>query len=206
MFKPPYFDSEFGPYAWDAVVAASSGDVSELRRLISLDPKLLENGWYQLSVLPFAVQEGHLEAVRFLLEAGAEPGFVETAKERGFDEIAALLEDAAARWRRVVPSEETTDHPIHHAAEAGDLKSVRKFIDADSSLVNRSDRSGGTPLHRAVLGRSLRVAEFLLDRGADVLAIHGNGLGSRAGYAPLDHQPIDLAVWSGPRQVRPPKW
>jgi ankyrin repeat protein len=42
---------------------------------------------------------------------------------------------------------------------------------------------------------------LLLDRGADIHAIHGAGIGSLAGYAPQDRQPIDLAIWGGPRQV-----
>lgn len=146
MIKPPDFDSLYGPYAWDAVVAANAGDVAALRRATALDPKLIKSdGWDRPKLLPFAVQEGHMGAVRFLLEAGVEPDLVETAKERGYFEIAALLEEARARWRRVVPSEEKTDHPIHRAAEAGDLKGVRDFLDADPSLVRRSDRSGGRP-------------------------------------------------------------
>lgn len=43
-------------------------------------------------------------------------------------------------------------------------------------------------------------------RGADIHAIHGAGLGSSSGYAPQDFQAIDLALWGGPRRVRPPQW
>jgi ankyrin repeat protein len=209
MFKPPGFDAEHGPHVWDAIMAASAGDVSTLRRLIELDPSLAhtrDSDWSRPSLIPFAVREGHFEAVRFLLEAGAQPDSVEIARERGYDDIAGLLEEARARAARVVPSEGKTDHPIHHAAEAGDLRRVRKFLDADRTLVNYSDRSGATPLHRAVLGRSQKVVSLLLDRGADINATHGDGLGSKSGYAPRDFQPIDLAVWGGPRRVLPPKW
>src|SRR5262245_35591723 len=178
MFKPPGFDAEHGPYVWDAIMAASAGDVSTLRRLLELDPSLAhtnDSNWRRPSLIPFAVREGHFEAVRVLLESGAVPDSVDMARERGYDDIAGLLEEARSRAARVVPSEAKTDHPIHHAAEAGDLRRVRKFLDADRTLVNYSDRSGATPLHRAVLGRSQKVVSLLLDRGADINATHGDG-------------------------------
>lgn len=102
---------------------------------------------------------------------------------------------------RVQPSKDGNDHPVHTAAERGDLARVRAFVDGDATLVHRGDRAGGTPLHRSVIGRAPRVVELLLDRGADIHAIHGAGLGSASGYAPQDLQPIDLAIWGGPCRV-----
>src|SRR5262249_14697977 len=93
----------------------------------------------------------------------------------------------------------------HRAAEAGDLRRVRQLLDADPMLLNRGDRAGGSPLHRAVVGRSRKVVEFLLDRGAHIHAIHGVGLGSPAGFGAQDVQAIDFAVWGGfGRRRRPP--
>src|SRR5579862_2778468 len=101
--------------------------------------------------------------------------------------------------RRLVPSTVPEDHPIHDAAEAGELVRVRAFLDQQPSLVHDINRAGGHPLHRAVIGGSADVVTLLLDRGADIHAIHGPGVGSFAGYAPQDKQPIDLAIWCGPR-------
>jgi ankyrin repeat protein len=81
------------------------------------------------------------------------------------------------------------------------VRTVRALLDADSALVHRGDRAGGTPLHRAVIGRAPKVVEMLLVRGADIHAVHGAGLGSSTGYAPEDLQPIDLAIWGGPGNV-----
>jgi ankyrin repeat protein len=108
--------------------------------------------------------------------------------------------------RRLTPSHAAADHPIHHAAEAGDVARVRAFLDADPGLVHDINRAGGHPLHCAVIGGSAAVATLLLDRGADIHAVHGAGVGSAAGYAPEDTQPIDLAIWGGPRQVRMSQW
>jgi ankyrin repeat protein len=160
-----------------------------------------------------AVRDGRIEDVRRLLDAGAEPNqtnfygdtLIDMARDRGHDAISALLEQACARARRVQPSETRVDHPIHHAAGRGDVRGVRGLLDADPALVNRGDRSGGTPLHRAVIGRAPRVVALLLDRGADIHAIHGAGLGSAMGYAPEDLQPIDLAIWGGPGGLKKPR-
>ena len=108
--------------------------------------------------------------------------------------------------RRLVPSAAPADHPIHDAAEAGNLARVRTFLEADPTLVHDVNRAGGHPLHRAVIGGSREVVALLLDRGADIHAIHGAGLGSAAGYAPQDRQPIDLAIWGGPAQVPASRW
>jgi hypothetical protein len=86
--------------------------------------------------------------------------------------------------RRLVPSTAPEDHPIHDAAEAGELARVRAFLDQQPSLVHDINRAGGHPLHRAVIGGSADVVTLLLDRGADIHAIHGF----------LD--PYDL-VWKG---------
>ena len=108
--------------------------------------------------------------------------------------------------QRLVPSTAPEDHPIHGAAEAGDLARVCAFLDQEPSLVHDVNRAGGHPLHRAVIGGSAKVVMLLLDRGADIHAIHGAGVGSLAGYAPQDKQPIDLAIWGGPCQVPVSKW
>jgi uncharacterized protein len=207
MIRPPELNSDRGHDVWATVTAAASGNVLELRRLLERDPTLSR----EYSPLGFAVREGHLEAVRLLLDAGANPDelgldgdtLIETARDRGFDAIAALLKDASTRRGRVAPAETHADHPIHIAAESGDLRKVRRLLDADPSLVDRGDRAGGTPLHRAVVGRAPRVVALLIARGADVHAVHGAGLGSRSGYAPENLQPIDIALWGGPRSARP---
>jgi hypothetical protein len=108
--------------------------------------------------------------------------------------------------RRLAPSIAPEDHPIHDAAEAGELARVRAFLDRQPSLVDDINRAGGHPLHRRVIGGSADVVKLLLDRGADIHAIHGAGVGSFAGYAPQDKQPIDLAIWGGPRQAPLSRW
>ena len=75
------------------------------------------------------------------------------------------------------------------AFESCSMRILRSF--------NRGDRAGGTPLHRATAGSAREVITLLLDRGADIHAIHGVGLGCPRGFAPYDVQAIDIALWGG---------
>src|SRR3954463_13942034 len=108
--------------------------------------------------------------------------------------------------RRLVPSTAPEDHHTHAAAEAGRLARVRAFLDQQPSLVADINRAGGHPLHRAVIGGSADAVTLLLDRGADIHAVHGAGVGTFEGYAPQDKQAIDLAIWGGPRQTPLAGW
>ena len=48
--------------------------------------------------------------------------------------------------RRLVPSTVPEDHPIHDAAEAGELARVHAFLDRRPSLVHDINRAGGNAL------------------------------------------------------------
>jgi hypothetical protein len=193
MIKPDDIASDD---VWDTLVAAASGDAARLRTLLQASPALARAQYFYTPAAHFAVREGHLEATRVLIEAGADPehngyydgSLVEMARERGHTAIVSFLEDVRGRTGRTRPGDPWADHPVHAAAEAGDLRRVRALLDAEPGLVNRGDRTGGPPLHRAVLGSAYAVAELLLDRGADVNATHGAGVPTTANEA----QAIDL--------------
>jgi ankyrin repeat protein len=210
MIKPNDIEDD----AWAIITAAADGNVAVVRHLLDRDPTLSGKGYFYTPPIHFAVREGHPEIVQMLLDAGADSewnghygdSLIDMAKERGHDRAATILEQSRDRRGRIPAAETRQDHPIHLAAERGDLRRVRELLDADPTLLNRGDRAGGTPLHRAVLGRASAVVKLLLDRGANIHAIHGAGLGSSGGYGPHDLQAIDFAIWGGPRHVRPSRW
>jgi ankyrin repeat protein len=211
MIRPPDIEDD----NWEAIVAAADGDASTLRRLLATNPTLSRRGYYDTPPIHFAVREGHAEIVQILLDAGADPewngyygeSLIGMAKERGYDSIASMLERARDRQGRTAPAQTRKDHPIHSAAEAGDVRRVRALLDADPDLLDCGDRGGGTPLHRAVIGRARGVVKLLLERGANIHAIHGAGLGASAGVSPNGTQAIDLAIWGGRRRSIPrAKW
>ena len=83
----------------------------------------------------------------------------------------------------------------HPAARTDDVQRVRELLDADPSLLDRGDKLGGTPLHRAVMGSARRVVALLVDRGANIHAIHSTSRGSGGGWGPWDVRAIDLAIF-----------
>lgn len=202
-------DRPYGQWAsrardvWDAMEAARTGNVVTLQRLLARDPNLARYD----EPLHFATREGHIEALKALLDAGADADAVRVggdtlvtiAHDRGHDAVAALLETTRLRSSRTTPADVTTaDHGIHTAAMSNDTEGLRRMLDAEPRLVHLGSRKGATPLHWAVMASAHAAIEVLLDRGADIHALHGAGPGDTVGYAPVDYQPIDLALfWHG---------
>lgn len=188
----------------ETVAAASRGDAAALKLLLDRDPDAALHWHAYTPPIHFAVRRGHLECMRMLIAAGADPewngyhdgSLIEMARYRGYEEIARLLEQECRRRGRVAPG---SDDPIHAAAAADDVALVRELLDADSSLLELGDRIGNSPLHRAVLGSAPRAVALLLDRGADIHAVRS----VKSGW-PVDLQAIDLAIW-GPNGYASPK-
>jgi ankyrin repeat protein len=59
---------------------------------------------------------------------------------------------------------------IHDAAVAGDLNKVCTLLESDPTLLESRDHQGNTPLISTCINRQVAVANFLLDKGADVNA------------------------------------
>ncbi|MGH7664519.1 MAG: ankyrin repeat domain-containing protein [Gemmatimonadaceae bacterium] len=103
-------------------------------------------------------------------------------------------------------SDRHTEPPIHMAAEAGRVRRVRAMLDADPLQLERRDRDGATPLHRAVLGRSRPVVALLIERGANIHARYGADRPTFTSYPPQHSEPIDIAIWGGACRFRRPTW
>lgn len=60
--------------------------------------------------------------------------------------------------------------PIHFAIVSGELETVARLLDEDSTLLELPDSDGSHPLHVAAYYDELEIARLLLKRGADVNA------------------------------------
>lgn len=163
---------------------AARGDRDGLRPLIGRDPGLVTlRSIAGRTLLWEATRRGRRPVVELLVERGADanaPGCDQMfhfpyaragstlvmitpyclAKWRGYDDLAAYLLDQG------------TIIDIYTAAFLGDVSRVTALLDASPELVNAEDPAEDflprTPLHHAVSGGQLAVAELLLARGAEV--------------------------------------
>jgi ankyrin repeat protein/predicted methyltransferase len=103
---------------------------------------------------------------------------LETLKEAGYelDRAETFLErDTLHIYKAPTPSGPRTSE-IHEATAAGDLSKVRALVESDATLLESKDESGQTPLHRACLSKQVAVANFLIDKGANVSARDNEGM------------------------------
>ncbi len=184
----PDFKSEQGHFmdgepnkVWDMLLAAVEGDLARIRSLLREDPGLANCNWAYYQPLHFAVREGHTEAVRVLLDHGADPSSasgldyhvppLERARDRGCDEIAGLLTDAIASRYSAPPVGERACEVVRR----GDLEEARALFEASPELINASDERGNRPLHEAVVAHNLEMTALLLDKGADPDPVRWDG-------------------------------
>ena len=170
------------------VATAARGDLEATREFVDNKPEWIHTvGSHGRTMLWESAYRGKQEVVQFLVEQGADvnicgchytPHLVEispycAAQLAGRHDVAAyLLENGA-----------TVD--IHSAAYLGDLPVVDKLLNSEPSLLNRSYwqhhmRTGkqhnfylaeapwATLLCYALAGQRKAVAEFLIQRGAEV--------------------------------------
>ena len=190
-----------GEAIWEVLTAASAGDVKALRAALRRDPNLANAEYWYMPPLHFAVREGHLDAVRLLVAAGADlthrnalygnDTLLQIAEDRGHDQVADYLRRELSRWL----ASAGTRHPIHAALAAGDASAVERLLDANQELADRGDHLGRRPLHYAVEAGRRDLVDLLLDAGAGVDA-PGFGGDDRLGGSGF--RPVVLALWHNP--------
>lgn len=163
------------------IAACRDGDVAAIRALLAEQPALLQarDDEHAATGLHFAAGSGHPEAVRTLLDAGADP--------QGDDDITGL---GVIGWATCFPpaaiSREVIDlllrrgarHHVFSAIALGDADLLRQLVEQNPGALDRrmSLREGGhTALHFAVNRGRIELLQVLIELGADLEAVDRNG-------------------------------
>ena len=166
-----------GPGPHHVHKAAAAGDVDRMRALIEADRSLLDLGDDEgFTPLHRAVEAGHVECARLLLEAGAAPDAVQAggggkrpdawyrpANQRPIDRALARGDGDMARALLAGGAALTIDV----AAAMGDAAEVERILDAIPSAVHDLGDQAGRPMGQAARRGHLHVIRALLARGVD---------------------------------------
>lgn len=125
-----------------------------------------------------AVEKERPEYIQMLLLNGADIFAVDKAKSTPFDTalkkggevLAALITDSTVKR-----SDNTGNTQLHIAVSANASVATLDSILEKNGLVNARNNEGNTALHIAVRANAKAAGEFLLKKGADVLAMNSNG-------------------------------
>lgn len=185
---------------WRLLNAAREGDAAQLRTMLAADQTLVGAEYWYMPPLHFAVREGHLDATKVLVEAGADlthrslyggETLLQIATDRDRDDVAAYLRHTLERRA----ASDGTSHEIHQAVSETDIDRVENLLRADPSLSNRGDALGRRPLHLAVDTANRAMVDLLMRHGADVDAV---GFSAEARLGGSGFRPVTLALWHTP--------
>jgi ankyrin repeat protein/L-ascorbate metabolism protein UlaG (beta-lactamase superfamily) len=161
--------------------AARSGDMEKLAELIAGDPELVNaRDEEDHTALHSAVMGGQLDAVKFLLDNGADPDARNTANQSpllyaaymNFVEIVELLIDKGAPFYYWDTRQYT---PLHFAARQGSVDVVKLLVEKGAKF-DEPGFMGRTPLHFSALNGHTEIAVFLVEKGADPGKVDDDGL------------------------------
>lgn len=151
--------------------AVKANDASRVRQVLEAHPELraaidnpLPDFSFGATPLLAAVSKRNREMIDVLLQAGAEIN----ARSHWWAGSFGVLDDAARDPEfAAYLIERGAVVGVHAAAQLGRLDRIAELVAADPTLVHARGGDGQTPLHFA---KNVEVAQFLLDRGADINA------------------------------------
>ncbi len=159
---------------WAIIAAATDGDVETIKTLADKDPDLVTANLDYNQPLHFSVHGNHVEAVRILLDRGANVltesrlnginQSLDWAKDRGNQEIYDLLDGD----RRIKFNYNPEAKQVSDAIRKYCVDDVRSILEGDKMLATASDETGNHPIHWAVLTGQLAMVDLLLSYGVDV--------------------------------------
>ncbi|PLR27279.1 hypothetical protein SGCZBJ_07725 [Caulobacter zeae] len=168
--------ADHGQAGRDLMSAVLKGDVGEAQRRLRADPALkTTRGGPNGDLLSLAIARCDKPMVATLLDLGVPPGGAANAVPlslalRATDPSFAtqLLQAGASPQRR------ETYWPLKAVIGLNSLGAVRLLLQ-HGARINDHDATGATPMRLAVEQQNFRIAELLLEKGADPWAVGSNG-------------------------------
>ena len=175
-----------GEAAWSLFKAGAAGDLAAIAALLDEDPRLVNALHWYAQPVHMAARHGHADAVQLLLDRGADPGLnifsstwanlLEGARERGFDDVAEVVENAMnARFRYDPAFGEIADLINAGGVESVAFERIVSVLGDRPELAGRSDEDGNSGLHLGVLNGRKDLIELFLDHGLPVDARRADG-------------------------------
>jgi ankyrin repeat protein len=175
---------------WALFAAATHGDVPRVIALLAKNPRLVNAQCAYQFPIHRAVEAGHTEVVRILLERGADPGqsrytydswdkLLLSARERQHSDIERLLQDAMQRRFGYDPEFDV----LKNAIISRDRNTIQAVVAQHSHLIRASDALGNNPLHWCVITRQIEWIRHFVELGTPIDALRADG-----------HSPVLLAA------------
>lgn len=168
--------------------AFRANDAAQVGRILDQNPELkkrlndpLPHGCFGTTPLLAAVQRGSRELVDVLLQAGADIN----ARSHWWAGSFGVLDHDNGLADFLIERGAIVD--IHAACRLNRFDRVKELIAQNPELVHARGGDGQTPLHFAA---NVRIAEFLLDHGADINAIDVDHESTPAQYMIRDRQEV----------------
>ncbi|XP_055604400.1 uncharacterized protein LOC129752655 [Uranotaenia lowii] len=134
--------------------AAQNNSVEVIQFLLEAGSNLHHQESSGATPLIRAIAQGHLEAYRTLLNAGADSGVVQTFRNRNFNHESVL----------------------HVVAERGHLAMMKILVEELGCELDVQDDQGNTPLHLAVKAGELATVKYLLSKNASIGIRNNEGI------------------------------
>lgn len=179
-----------GDDAWAIFDATAKGDVAKVSALLLKDRRLANaQYWYQFPIHR-AVEEGHVEVVRILLEHGADPGqsrytynswdkLLLKARQMGHSDIELLLRSFMEQRFNYLPEFDL----LKNAIVSRGASAIEQVIEQYPHLVVASDALGNNALHWCVITRQMEWIKRFASAGTPIDALRADG-----------HSPVLLAA------------
>jgi ankyrin repeat protein len=148
------------------VAAVKAGDVDGVRGLLEAHPDIaarINEPLFDFKQMAVHAAHRNLAMLDLLLAHGADINAKSAWEHGGFGILENVTHEQAAP---LIARGAEVD--IWAASNLGMLDRVKELIDADPALINAKGGDGKRPLHYA---RTVEIAEFLLDRGAEIDAL-----------------------------------